>query len=128
MEIQQNDLIKKIGKHLLALILFLGLVMVYFAPAVFDGKVIMQGDNIKAVGMGHSQMTQYAETAEPGEFSACTGDAFLFDRRPLAEDGRIYTCGDGFHRAGLFLSLDVRDGSQLVVGACGSDSVCFCFL
>ena len=76
MEIQQNDLIKKIGKHLLALILFLGLVMVYFAPAVFDGKVIMQGDNIKAVGMGHSQMTQYAETAEPGEFSAWSDAMF----------------------------------------------------
>lgn len=41
----------------------------YFSPAVFDGKVIMQGDNIKATGMGSSQMDQYAETAQPGEFS-----------------------------------------------------------
>lgn len=72
----QSDLIKRSGKHLLALILFLGLVMVYFSPAVFDGKVILQGDNIKATGMGNSQMEQYAETAEPGEFSAWSDAMF----------------------------------------------------
>ena len=64
-----KDLLKQWGKHVVALILFLGLVMTYFSPAVFDGKVIMQGDNIKATGMGSSQMDQYAETAQPGEFS-----------------------------------------------------------
>ena len=55
-ETYMKDLLKQWGKHVVALILFLGLVMVYFSPAVFDGKVVMQGDNIKAVGMGHSQM------------------------------------------------------------------------
>lgn len=64
-----KDLLKQWGKHVVALILFLGLVMIYFSPSVFDGKVIMQGDNIKATGMGHSQMDQYAKTAQPGEFS-----------------------------------------------------------
>mgnify|MGYP007065295486 CR=1 FL=1 len=49
-----KDLLKQWGKHVVALILFLGLVMTYFSPAVFDGKVIMQGDNIKATGMGSS--------------------------------------------------------------------------
>ena len=37
-----KDLLKQWGKHVVALILFLGLVMTYFSPAVFDGKVIMQ--------------------------------------------------------------------------------------
>ena len=48
-ETYMKDLLKQWGKHVVALILFLGLVMTYFSPAVFDGKVIMQGDNIKAI-------------------------------------------------------------------------------
>lgn len=63
------SMIKKVGKHVAALVLFLGLVMVYFSPAVFDGKVIRQGDNIKATGMGGSQAEKYAATAEKGEYS-----------------------------------------------------------
>ena len=55
-ETYMKDLLKQWGKHVVALILFVGLVMTYFSPAVFDGKVIMQGDNIKATGMGSSQM------------------------------------------------------------------------
>lgn len=54
-ETYMKDLLKQWGKHVVALILFLGLVMVYFSPAVFDGKVIMQGDNIKATGMGQAR-------------------------------------------------------------------------
>ena len=75
-ETYMKDLLKQWGKHVVALILFLGLVMTYFSPAVFDGKVIMQGDNIKAPGMGSSQMDQYAETAQPGEFSVWTDAMF----------------------------------------------------
>ena len=71
-----TDLLKRWGKHIVALFLFLGLVIAYFSPVVFDGKVILQGDNIKAVGMGHSQMKQYAETAQPGEFSAWSDAMF----------------------------------------------------
>lgn len=64
-----RNLIFSIGKHVAALILFLVLSLVYFSPAVFDGKVIRQGDNIKAAGQGGSQVDKYARTAEPGEFS-----------------------------------------------------------
>ena len=35
-----HSIMKNVGKHVAALILFLGLVMAYFSPAVFDGKVI----------------------------------------------------------------------------------------
>jgi hypothetical protein len=71
-----QNLIRIAGKHLLAVALFLGLVLAYFAPAVFEGKVIVQGDNIKATGMGGSQMQKYADTAEPGEFSAWSDAMF----------------------------------------------------
>jgi len=67
---------KNVGKHVAALILFLGLVMAYFSPAVFDGKVIRQGDNVKAAGMGGSQVDKYAKTAEPGEFSVWSDAMF----------------------------------------------------
>lgn len=71
-----HSLIKNVGKHVAALILFLGLVMVYFSPAVFDGKVIRQGDNIKAAGQGGSQVDKYAKTAEAGEFSVWSDAMF----------------------------------------------------
>ena len=71
-----TDLLKQWGKHIIALFLFLGLVLVYFSPVVFEGKVIFQGDNIKATGMGGSQMEQYAKTAAPGEFSVWSDAMF----------------------------------------------------
>lgn len=64
------------GKHAAAILVFLGLTLIYFAPVIFEGKVIRQGDMEKAVGMGGSQMEQYAETAEPGEFSAWSDAMF----------------------------------------------------
>ncbi|MDR1982121.1 MAG: hypothetical protein LBQ39_10975, partial [Tannerellaceae bacterium] len=71
-----QNLIRKTGKHVAAIALFLVLVMAYFAPAVFEGKVIIQGDNIKARGMGESHVQKYADTAEPGEFSAWSDAMF----------------------------------------------------
>ncbi len=71
-----HSIMKNVGKHVAALILFLGLVMAYFSPAVFDGKVIRQGDNVKAAGMGGSQVDKYAKTAEPGEFSVWSDAMF----------------------------------------------------
>ncbi|GHV49159.1 membrane protein [Bacteroidia bacterium] len=64
-----KEILKKYAPHGVAVLLFWGLAAIYFAPAVFNGKVIIQGDNIKATGMGGSQVQKYAETAEPGEFS-----------------------------------------------------------
>lgn len=65
-----RELMKEWGKHLAAIAIFLVLSVVYFAPAVMDGKSVRQGDMIKDAGMGASQMKKYAETAEPGDFSA----------------------------------------------------------
>lgn len=71
-----QSVLKKVGKHVAAILVFLVVTMVYFAPAVFDGKQVRQGDMDKATGMGHSQMKQYEETAEPGEFNVWSDAMF----------------------------------------------------
>lgn len=71
-----QTILKQWGKHFLAILIFIALSVIYFKPAVFEGKVIVQGDNIKATGMGHSQMKKYADTAQPGEFSAWSDAMF----------------------------------------------------
>ncbi|MDR2691144.1 MAG: YfhO family protein [Dysgonamonadaceae bacterium] len=71
-----QEIIKKTGKHLLAVAIFTVLAAVYFAPAVFEGKTIRQADSIHATGMGGSQTKQYEETAKPGEFSTWSDAMF----------------------------------------------------
>lgn len=71
-----QSILKKVGKHVAAIGVFLLVTMVYFAPAVFEGKQVRQGDMDKATGMGHSQMEQYEKTAQPGEFSAWSDAMF----------------------------------------------------
>ncbi|MDR2969021.1 MAG: hypothetical protein LBV32_05390, partial [Tannerellaceae bacterium] len=70
------NIIKNWGKHAAAVMIFAALVCVYFAPAVFDGKVLFQSDMVFAEGMGDSQMKQYEETAAPGEFSVWSDTMF----------------------------------------------------
>ena len=48
----------KWGKHIAAIAVFLVLTVIYFSPAVFEGKVVRQGDTEKAIGMGNSQMDE----------------------------------------------------------------------
>ena len=71
-----QDMIKKWGKHVAAIAVFVVLTVIYFAPAVLEGKSVRQGDNEKAAGMGSSQMEQYEQTAEKGEFSAWSDAMF----------------------------------------------------
>jgi hypothetical protein len=63
-------------KHIIALLIFVVLVAVYFYPAVFQGKSVYQSDMVHVAGMGGSQMEQYKETAKPGEFSAWSDAMF----------------------------------------------------
>ncbi len=60
-----QKLLKNWVKHIVAILILLVATVVYFSPSVIDGKVLRQGDNIKATGMGASQMKQYEETAQP---------------------------------------------------------------
>ena len=71
-----QNLIRKTGEHLLAILLFLVITVIYFAPAVFDGKTIQQVDMIHTVGMGSSQAKQFEKTAKPGEFSVWSDAMF----------------------------------------------------
>ena len=87
----------KWGKHIAAIAVFLVLTVIYFSPAVFEGKVVRQGDTEKAIGMG--------STVSRISFS---GEAF--------KSVGIYGCGDGVYRIRLFLYLDVCHGRKLVVG------------
>ncbi|OAV73454.1 putative membrane protein [Bacteroidales bacterium Barb6] len=63
------SMIEKWKEHIIAIAVYFILSVIYFSPAVFDGKIINQGDNIKATGMGGSHAEKYANTALPGEFS-----------------------------------------------------------
>lgn len=59
-----RDLIKKYGWHVGALILFLGIVTVYFYPSVVEGKVMQQGDSQKFVGMIQESIDYYEKEGE----------------------------------------------------------------
>ena len=71
-----QSIIKQSVGHLLAILLFLGITVIYFAPAVFQGKTLQQLDMIHTVGMGTSQAKQFEKTAKPGEFSAWSDAMF----------------------------------------------------
>lgn len=118
-----QKLLKNWVKHIVAILILLVATVVYFSPSVIDGKVLRQGDNIKATGMGASQMKQYEETAQPGEFSAWS-DA-MFGGMPYvatygnpAPDLPQYRFVDK-----LFKSLSYEDASMVFVGL-----VCFYLL
>ena len=53
-----QELLKKSVKHIVAVLILLLATIAYFSPSVLDGKVLRQGDDIKATGMGNSQMEQ----------------------------------------------------------------------
>ena len=71
-----QNLVRKASEHIAAILLFLGITVIYFAPAVFEGKTIQQSDMIHGQGMGYSQMKQYEKTAKPGEFSVWSDAMF----------------------------------------------------
>jgi len=55
--------------HLVAVGVFVVLVMVYFAPQVFDNKQLPQGDMISARGMGHDAKVYHEQTGEWSHWS-----------------------------------------------------------
>ena len=81
-----QSIIKRTAGHLIAILVFLVLTAVYFAPAMFQGKIIQQPDMIHTVGMGTSQNKPFEDTAKPGEFSVWSDAMF---------GGMPYTSGYG---------------------------------
>lgn len=61
-----NEKIKTPAKHFASILFFLLLTLVYFAPAVFESKVIQQTDVVKFQGM-YQEPKNYANTPESEE-------------------------------------------------------------
>ena len=59
----------KTWPHLVAIVTFLLLVMVYFAPQVFENKQLPQGDMISARGMGYDAREYHEQTGEWSHWS-----------------------------------------------------------
>lgn len=55
--------------HLVAIVTFVLLVMIYFAPQVFENKQLPQGDMISARGMGHDAREYHEHTGEWSHWS-----------------------------------------------------------
>ena len=55
--------------HLVAVVVFLILVVVYFSPEVFGNKQLPQGDTISATGMGHDAREYHEKTGEWSHWS-----------------------------------------------------------
>lgn len=111
-----QQLLRKGLKHIVAILVLLIVTVVYFSPSVIDGKKLRQGDDIKATGMGQSQMEQYEKTAAPGEFSAWSDAMF---------GGMPYVAGYGNPAPSLpqysvidhvLKSLSYSDASMIFVG------------
>ena len=118
-----KEILGKSWKHLIAIGIFIGMTVAFFAPAVLDGKHIRQGDMEKASGMGGSQMEKYAETAEPGEFSAWSDAMF---------GGMPYGPGYGSPAPDLptygYLEKPFKDLGYLDAGMMIAGLVCFYLL
>ena len=118
-----RSIMQKWGKHIAAVAVFLVLTVVYFAPAVFEGKSIRQGDMEKAVGMGGSQMEKYEKSAQPGEFSVWSDAMF---------GGMPYAGGYGNPAPKLpgytLLEAPLKDIGYLNAGMVFTGLVCFYIL
>lgn len=67
--IDVKSILKKTWPHLVAFMVFVTLTMVYFAPEIFDGKQLPQGDMISAQGMGHDAKLYHEQTGEWSHWS-----------------------------------------------------------
>jgi len=68
-----NSIVKKSIPHVIAIVIFLVLICIYFAPGIFEGKTIQQFDSQQASGMA-KELSDYYE--KEGGSSAWTGSLF----------------------------------------------------
>lgn len=66
---QLKQIWQKTWPHMVAVGVFCVLVIVYFAPQVFNNKQLPQGDNISAWGMGHDAQEYHEKTGEWSHWS-----------------------------------------------------------
>ena len=68
-----NELFRKLGPHVAAYFIMMAIAFAFYAPAVFEGKVLTQSDNIQAKG-GQAEMLKVRE--ETGKFPLWTNSMF----------------------------------------------------
>ena len=68
-----NDKIKKVLPHVIAIILFLGLALIYFYPVIMENKELFQGDLENMIGWGKDQKDFQKQT---GEFAFWSNSMF----------------------------------------------------
>ena len=68
-----NPTVKKLLPHLIAYLILMAVSFIYFSPAVFEGKVLQQSDNIQALGM---QAEMRKVEAQTGEYPLWTNSMF----------------------------------------------------
>ncbi|NDV46477.1 hypothetical protein D0T49_05405 [Paludibacter sp. 221] len=73
--------LKKSVPHLIALLIFVVLTVVYFAPSVFQNKTIQQGDVVKYIGMSE-EVRNYAKTEESKDFPVIGWTGSMFSGMP----------------------------------------------
>lgn len=72
---------KTIQYHLYALVIFVAITCGYFAPAIFQGKTIQQGDMIRYVGMS-KEVKDYVKTEESKDFPVVAWTGSMFSGMP----------------------------------------------
>ena len=68
-----NPTFKKFLTHIIAYLVLMAVAFIRFAPVVFEGKTLQQGDNIQAMGM-QAEIRDIAK--ETGEFPLWTNSMF----------------------------------------------------
>lgn len=114
-----NIQLKNVLKHTGVIAFFILLVSIYFAPGIFNGKAIPQGDMEKAIGMSQ-ELREYYE--KEGKSSAWTGS--MFSGMPAYH---IYIFGGPQNFLSLLekpiKAIDYQGASALLVGL-----ICFYIL
>lgn len=72
---------KTVLKHFAAICIFLLLVCVYFAPAIFQGKILMQHDVVQFQGMS-KEASEYAQSSESNEHEVIGWTGSMFSGMP----------------------------------------------
>ena len=93
-----KEIFKRILPDLVAILIFLVISFVYFAPAILDGRILVQHDSIAGVGAGQEAKEYYERTGERTRWSnAIFGGMPTYQTSPsynstglLSKIGKIY--------------------------------------
>jgi hypothetical protein len=103
-------------KHLFAIALFFTLTIIYFAPAIFSGKVIPQGDVEKFQGM-YQELRDYSKTDNGKEQGVIAWTGSMFSGMPAYSIGVPGTPINFFNIIEApFKAIDSHGGTPVLLG------------